>query len=242
MAEEALQIQHKSNYTLNPRFIKNLKGKDFVLYTGLLDLGHQIGIQSMNIEAIQFPTKDNGNEAICKAIVTSIDGRVFSEIGDANPKNVNNQIAVHVIRMAATRAKARALRDMTNIGMTCLEELGDIESVTGADQSKVIPLRQKTKQQRSANDSPKAENTEKKAEDHHQEKTHEETEAKTSEKNSGAGISTAQRSAILNLAKRKGILEEDLFKQIEEVFGVTIDNLSASDASSYIKTLQKYEI
>jgi hypothetical protein len=242
MAEEALKMQIKNTHSLDPRFITNLKGKDFVLYTGLLDLGHQIGIQSLYIEAIQFPTKDNGNEAICKATLTSIDGRVFTEIGDANPKNVNKLIAEHVIRMAATRAKARALRDMTNIGMTCLEELGDIESVAGADESKVIPLRQKTKQQRSENDSPKTENTEKKTQSDNSQKTHEETEAKTSKKDSSAGISTAQRSAILNLAKRKGILEEDLFRQIEEVFKVTIDNLSASDASGYIKTLQKYEI
>lgn len=242
MAEEALKMQIKNTHSLDQRFITNFKGKEFVLYTGLLDLGHQIGIQCIHVEAIQLPTKDNGDEAICKAIITSVDGRVFTEIGDANPKNVNSKIVPHIIRMAATRAKARALRDMTNIGMTCLEELGDMENVTGADQSKVIPLRQKTKQQRSENDSPKTENTEKKTQGNNSQKTHEETEAKTSKKDSSAGISTAQRSAILNLAKRKGILEEDLFRQIEEVFHVNINNLSSSDASSYIKILQQYEI
>ena len=71
-------------------------------------------------------------EAICRAVVESKDGEEFTEIGDANPKNVNKQIAEHVLRMAATRAKARALRDFTNIGMTCLEELGDLDSVIGA--------------------------------------------------------------------------------------------------------------
>jgi hypothetical protein len=80
-----------------------------------------------------IPPKKMDLEGICKAIVESQDGSEFTEVGDANPKNVNKQIAEHVLRMAATRAKARALRDFTNIGMTCLEELGDLDSVIGAD-------------------------------------------------------------------------------------------------------------
>jgi len=44
---------------LDERFIKNLKGKDFVLYAGLLDLGHQIGLKSILVEAVQFPNKEN---------------------------------------------------------------------------------------------------------------------------------------------------------------------------------------
>jgi hypothetical protein len=239
MAEEALKMQSKNSHSLDPRFIKNLKGKDFVLYSGLLDLAHQIGIQSIQVEPVQYPTAENGNEGICKAIVTSADGRTFTEIGDANPKNVNVQISVHVLRMAATRAKGRALRDFTNIGMTCLEELGDSENTAGSDDPKVIPMRPKPKNQRSSNDSPKTENTETKAQDQHPEKTTGASEAPPKEKSTDARISTAQRNAILSLSKSKGILEDDLVKQIQEIFGVEINVLSATDASNYIKTLQK---
>jgi len=114
---------------LDDRFISNIKGKDFVLYAGLLDLAHQIGINSVTVECIKFPSNENGNEAICRAIIESTNGQVFTELGDANPKNVNSLIREHILRMASTRAKARCFRDMTNIGLTALEELGDISDV-----------------------------------------------------------------------------------------------------------------
>ena len=39
-------------------------------------------------------------------------------------------------RMASTRAKGRALRDMCNIGIACLEELADFDDVIGSDKPK----------------------------------------------------------------------------------------------------------
>jgi len=242
MAEEALKMVPERNgqeICLNPRFIKNLKGKDFVLYSGLLDLGHQIGIQSMYVNPIQYPTKDNGNEAICTATLRSTDGRIFTEIGDANPKNVNAQVSAHVLRMAATRAKARVLRDFTNIGMTCLEELTDIDSIIGSDDnSKVIPM--KPKNQRSSNDSPKPENTTAKTPGNNPKKTPGTTEAHPTEKTADAKISTAQRNAILNIAKLKGYSEENVIKKVKEIFGTEeISEISASQASSFIKKLQQ---
>ena len=60
------------------------------------------------------------------AEATTEDGRTFSGIGDANPANTSRAIAVHSIRMAETRAKARALRDLLNVGGYCsVEELND---------------------------------------------------------------------------------------------------------------------
>lgn len=111
---------------INEKFIVNLKGKDFVTYEGLLDLAHQEGLVSMDVELLQIPSKENGDTAIAKAIAKTKD-RTFIDIGDADPSSVNGMIRPHIIRMASTRAKARALRDLTNVGMTAVEELGDDE-------------------------------------------------------------------------------------------------------------------
>lgn len=112
---------------IDKKFIVNLQGKEFVTYEGLLDVAHQLKLKSIETELIQIPSSENGNQCIVKAVVKTEDGKQFEGYGDADPTNVNRMIAKHSIRMAETRAKARALRDLTNIGMTALEELGDEE-------------------------------------------------------------------------------------------------------------------
>lgn len=114
---------------LDKKFIVNLKGKEFVEYGGLIDLAHQLELKSIQTDIVQFPTTENGNQCIVKATVITEDGKLFEGYGDADPSNVNSMIAKHVIRMAETRAKARALRDLTNVGMTAIEELGGDEVV-----------------------------------------------------------------------------------------------------------------
>ena len=118
---------------LNEKFITSIEGKDFVKYPGLLDLAHQKGIFSIEVEILQIPTKENGNFAICKATVVSKIGEKFSDVGDANQQNCNSKVAKHLLRMASTRAIARALRSYTNVGMTALEELGDLNEVIRND-------------------------------------------------------------------------------------------------------------
>lgn len=107
---------------INENFIINLQGKSFVTYEGLLDLAHQRNLLSIEVEIIQIPTKENNMTAICKAIATT-DKERFQDIGDASPNSVNSALVPHLIRMASTRAKARVLRDLTNVGMTAIEEL-----------------------------------------------------------------------------------------------------------------------
>ena len=50
------------------RFMTNIKGKDFVLYVGVLDLATQKGLLKLEVELLQFPSPENGNEAICRAV------------------------------------------------------------------------------------------------------------------------------------------------------------------------------
>ena len=78
-----------------------------------------------------FPTAENGNFAVCKATVVSKTGESFTDIGDANPQNCSSKVSKHLLRLASTRAIARALRSFTNIGMTCLEELADLNDIAG---------------------------------------------------------------------------------------------------------------
>jgi hypothetical protein len=86
------------------------------------------------VEILQYPTQENEKTAICRAKAVTSMGDIFSDIGDANPTNCNYKVAKHLLRMASTRAKARCLRDLTNIGMTCLEELGDLDEVIGNEE------------------------------------------------------------------------------------------------------------
>jgi len=96
--------------------------KDVVTYPGLLSKAHDEGLVRIRTHLVQTPTEQNGMTAIVKAIVEIGKGR-FDGIGDANPENVNSFIVPHLIRMAETRAKARALRDAVNIGVVSFEEL-----------------------------------------------------------------------------------------------------------------------
>ncbi len=103
------------------------QGKRFVLYAGLLEEAHSRGLRSIETELLQVPAAQNGDVAIVRAVVRMEDGK-FAGIGDASPQNVGRMIAPHLIRMAETRAKARALRDAINVGVTAFEELGGEEA------------------------------------------------------------------------------------------------------------------
>jgi hypothetical protein len=118
---------------LNPEFVvtiaqRNDRGevvseKEFVTYPGLLALAHELGLEEISTTVLQMPTEANGQTAVIRAVAKGKPG-LFTGIGDASPLNTNRKVARHLIRVAETRAKARALRDLTNVNFVAFEELG----------------------------------------------------------------------------------------------------------------------
>jgi len=251
---------------LDESFIKKIDDKDFVLYSGLLDVAHQKNLNSVDVELIQFPSDENKQTAICRAKVETVDGKKFSDIGDANPQNCNSKVARHLIRMASTRAKARAFRDMDNIGMTALEELGDLNEAMEDESGK-----SRTRPRREA----KAEtvNTEKKIQapqkqelqkggsgsDEQRSKTNQQTKKEpvkttgvnTSEKKEDKKTadtkgeegkinpSEAQIKAIEKLAERRGINGEQIVKIFTDKYKKPYEQINANEAKEFIRHLQQ---
>jgi hypothetical protein len=114
---------------MDRRYVIQREGKDFALYAGLLDLAHERGLLSIETVIVQLPTEANGNVAVVQATVRLSDAqgvlRTFQGIGDAAPGNVNRMMAPHILRMAETRAKARALRDAVNVGEALADDPSD---------------------------------------------------------------------------------------------------------------------
>ncbi len=103
-------------------FITTIQGgKEFITYEGLLNLFHENGGKEIQTELVQSLL---GEEVffVFKAVVTGERG-TYTGYGDACKGNVGSLIVKHMMRMAETRAKARALRDYSNIGMCSIEEI-----------------------------------------------------------------------------------------------------------------------
>jgi hypothetical protein len=227
---EKQEFLKKRQPKLDERFIKNIEGKDFVLYAGLLDLAHQKGLIKMAVEVMQYPAAENGYMAIAKAQAESKLGELFVDVGDATPSNCNSKVAKHLLRMASTRAKARALRDFTNIGMTCLEELGDLNDITEEEPNRnpkppERPALKRVKDIKKETPKPAAQAPP--------------SPAAGKSSTPPAKMSDAQNRAIMNLAKRRGLNQEELNKLSLEAYGTEFTELTVADASQMIRHLQQ---
>jgi len=239
---------------LDESFIKKIDDKDFVLYAGLLHYAHQKNLISVDVELIQFPSDENKQTAICKATVKTFDGKTFSDIGDANLANCNSKVAKHLIRMASTRAKARAFRDCDNIGLTALEELGDINEVIGnkphahapSDNVKAFvkpiiksvpviaePVPTVVKESTIAADT-KVKKTKAVKPDNGNGNSNGETKSEKVHL-----MSEAQKSALYNVSRRRGISSVDIESRCMEKYGVPIEQLNSGNAGEFIRYLQQ---
>jgi len=246
---ESTKFLEKNMPKLKEDFIKNIKGKDFVLYAGVLDLATQKGLLKLEVELLQFPTKENGHEAICRAVAEGKSGEVFSDIGDANPGNCAEMIAKHLIRLASTRAKGRCLRDMCNIGIACLEELDSLDDIVGGNNSKKTTRKKatpaKTKPATAKKKTEEKKETKLKTSNKKTQAAKPDKKAKTKEskdtksKQDIPSFSEAQKRAIYNLSRRRGISVEDLDNLVMEDYGCVLDELSSADASDLIRSLQQ---
>ncbi len=112
---------------INDEHIITIDGRPYVKYGGLLEAAHRAGLTDLKVKLIQSPARENGYTAICKAtavIKTRSREKVYVEIGDASPASIGDpKLVPHAIRIAATRAKARALRDALRISICSVEEL-----------------------------------------------------------------------------------------------------------------------
>lgn len=265
---EKAQFMEKRKPRLDPKFITSIENRDFVLFGGLLQLGHEKGLLSIQVEPLQFPTKENDHYAVCKATIMSRFGETYTDIADASRENTHPRVAKHLLRMASTRAIARALRSYTNIPMTCLEELGDISEVIGDEATeketarKDIQRRPVRSEKRSTPSkvvidvtptsvttaAPEKKESEKDQQSGNGNKATDVKDTKNADGNgNGKGktkqetvpkISSAQSNAIHNLSRRRGISIEDLEKMSVDAFSVKVEHLSQKDASALIRTLQ----
>jgi hypothetical protein len=101
------------------KYVKQIHGRDFVQYEGLLALAHERGLIELGCAFIAV----TDTLALAYAWARFCSERVFWDAADATPNNVHSQVKAHFPRVALTRAKARVLRDALNIGMVSVEEL-----------------------------------------------------------------------------------------------------------------------
>ena len=236
------QVFEKRAPKLKEQFLTTIEGKDFVKYPGLLDLGHQKGISGISVKILQYPTKENGNSAICEATVMSKIGETFTDIGDCNPNNCTAKVAKHLIRMASTRSVARALRLYTGAQYTCFEELGDLNDVIGDNKPgksktttrKKAPAKSANTKNSGKKETPKKTQPASGAKDNQAAKTGDNKQSELDQPK----MSSAQKNALFNLSRRRGVSVEELENMAMENYQTKLEDLTAKDAAGFIRTLQ----
>ena len=191
-------------------FIVERQGRSFVLYAGLLDLAHSQGLRAIRTRLLQIPGEENGQTAIVQAEVDT-DRGTFSGIGDASPANVTRAMLTCTIRLAETRAKARALRDAVNVGVTAFEELGEADDMlptAAVDGRATFPVEESVPSSRVASSTSNL-------------------------------ATTAQVRAIYSIGRdQHNLTESEIDERSNSLFGAAPHELSRKQASEFITSLK----
>jgi hypothetical protein len=194
---------------LRDRDGKVIGEKQVVKYEGLLARAHEDGLRSIHTELVQIPSKANGDAAVVRAVVVTGRG-TFQGIGDATPGNVHPRVAGHLLRVAETRAKARALRDAVNIGIVAIEELDEVDAGEVVDESPRERPRPHAPANGNAPSGPRDDL-----------------------------MTQAQRRLLFRIAADRGVATEDIAKWLEDHAGLKDIRLwSKVDASRLIERLK----
>ncbi len=203
---------------LKDRDGRKIGEREVATYAGLLAKAHDEGLSRVETALVQVPAKDNGEVAIVTALVVTKAGS-FTGIGDASPANVTRKIAGHLIRMAETRAKARALRDAVNIGVVSLEELGELAEEADAPHPGHARPQNGHAPHPAEEPAPAAPSREQRKPD--------------------SPMTDAQRRALFRLAASRGAKPEETKVWLEQALGVPdVSALTRAEASRAIDKLQ----
>ena len=187
--------------------------KHITYYADLLAAAHEAGIKSLTTEAVQLPSEANGHSAVVKAVIETGRGS-FCALGDASPENVEAEFLPHVIRVAETRAKARALRDALNIGVVAFEEISGRIGSERATSNGAVKSAQPQAAPAQASDKPRAASP------------------------VNEFWSDNQRRLIFRLLSKRGLEGEALQRHLRETFNVSdLRHVKRKAASDYIDKL-----
>ncbi|MBW1947778.1 MAG: hypothetical protein JRI33_07570 [Deltaproteobacteria bacterium] len=236
----------KNNNLVTTIEIKDRQGrvvdtKEVVTYAGLLNQATQDNLKKVYTELIQLPSEANRMTAICMAEVETDKG-IFRDYGDANPQNVSSMIIPHIIRMAVTRAKARAFRDAVNIGVVALEELGaEFMNSVVDNAARQKPANMKT----GAGDSP----TNPKEQGRSQSAAERQRRSRNSRRNDLPAetdvdlMTDNQRRFLFRLLAERGLSGDDAHDWLVEKLGVeTLKEAAKTDASYLIEGILSGEV
>jgi hypothetical protein len=126
--------------------------------------------------------------------------------------------------------------------MLAIEEAGDINDVIGSSDNVVDIKSRKTAQSKKTQTKSTATAEKKTGSTKSAPGKNQSSKKKPDDNGNGSDkskISQAQERAIMNLSKRRDISPDELEKMSKEMFNSSVENLSVSDASSFIQSLQQ---